>query len=148
MNAIDATSINSQNAFKTLSKNFAQIKAKLNTKMNKIKKLYESREKNLSRMMSWTMIAKFFDIMRHVTRHECANVTKTMNKCFERQIMKLKKIIKKLKKMIEKMKDIIKENIWAKITIRQSTISISTFFLREINASSKRKSSRKMKLMT
>ena len=49
--------------------------------------------------------------------------------------------------MIEKTKDTIEENIWAKITIKQSMIAISALFLREINAFSKRKSSRKMKLI-
>ena len=52
MNAIGATSINNQNAFDALSKDFAQIKAKLNMKMNKIKEFYESKEKNLLRIMS------------------------------------------------------------------------------------------------
>ena len=51
-NAIDATLINSQNAFKMFSRNFAQIKTKLNMKMNKTKKLYESKEKNLSKIIS------------------------------------------------------------------------------------------------
>ena len=51
MNAIDATSISIQSASDALSKNFAQIKAKLNMKMNKIKKLYESKEKNLSKII-------------------------------------------------------------------------------------------------
>ena len=62
--------------------------------------------------------------------------------------MRLEKMIKKLKRMIEKTKDTIEENIWTKITIRQSTIATLIFLLREINVSSKRKSSRKMKLMT
>ena len=52
MNAIDATLISSQSAFDASSRNFAQINTKLNTKMSKIKKLYESKEKNLSKMMS------------------------------------------------------------------------------------------------
>ena len=50
-------------------------------------------------------------MIKHALHHECANVTKTINKYFERQITKLKKIIKKLKKMIEKTKDTMKENI-------------------------------------
>ena len=54
---------------------------------------------------------KFFDLMKHATRHECANVTKIINKCFEKQVTRLKKMIRKLKKMIEKTKDTIKENI-------------------------------------
>ena len=94
------------------------------------------------------MMTKFFDMMKHATRHECANVMKTMNECFERQIMKLKKMIKKLKKMIEKTKDTIEENTWTKITIKQLTIAISIFFTCEISAFLKRKSSKKMKLMT
>ena len=52
MNAIDATSINSRNAFNAPLTNFVQIKTKLNMKMNKIEKFYESKEKNLSEMMS------------------------------------------------------------------------------------------------
>ena len=48
-------------------------------------------------------------MIKHATRHECASVTKIMNKCFEKQIMRLKKIIKKLKRMIEKTKNIIKK---------------------------------------
>ena len=70
-------------------------------------------------------------MMKHATRHDRANVMKTINKYFENQITKLKKIIKKLKKMIEKTKN-----------------TILTFFLREINAPSKRKLNKKMKLMT
>ena len=52
MNAVDATLINNQNAFDAFSKNFAQIKAELNMKMSKIEELYESKEKNLSKIMS------------------------------------------------------------------------------------------------
>ena len=52
MNATGATLISSQGAFDALSRNFAQIKTKLNTKMNKIKEFYESKEKNLSKIMS------------------------------------------------------------------------------------------------
>ena len=56
-------------------------------------------------------MTKFFDMMKYATRHECASVTKTMNKCFEKQITRLKKIIKKLKKVTEKTKNTMKENI-------------------------------------
>ena len=52
MNAIDAILINSKNAFDAFLKNFAQIKTKLHMKINKIKKLYELKEKNLSKIMS------------------------------------------------------------------------------------------------
>ena len=52
MNVIDATSINSQDAFDALLTNFVQIKTKLNIKMSKIKRFYELKEKNLSEMMS------------------------------------------------------------------------------------------------
>ena len=51
MNAIDAMSINNQNAFNALLRNFAQIKTNLNMKIKKIRKFYESKEKNLSKMM-------------------------------------------------------------------------------------------------
>ena len=148
MNVADATSISSQNAFDAFLKNFAQIKAKLNTKMNKIKKLYESKEKNLSKMMSWTIMTKFFDMMKDATRHECASETKKTNDCFERQVTRLKKMIRKLKRMVEKTKDTIKENIWAKMIVKQSKIAISASFLRETDAPSKRKSNKEIKLMT
>ena len=52
INAVDATSINNQSASNALLKDFAQIKTKLNMKMNKIKEFYESKKKNLSKMMS------------------------------------------------------------------------------------------------
>ena len=52
MNAIDAMSINNQSVFDALLKNFAQIKTKLNMKINKIKKLYKLKEKNLLKIMS------------------------------------------------------------------------------------------------
>ena len=93
------------------------------------------------------MIIKFFNMMKHATRYKCANVTKTTNEFFEKQITRLKKMIRKLKRMVEKTKDTIEENIWAKITIKQSTIAISTFFLREINVFSKRRSNKEMNFM-
>ena len=57
------------------------------------------------------MIIKFFNIIKYATRHKCASMIKTANKYFERQIIKLKKIIRKLKRIIEKTKDTIEENI-------------------------------------
>ena len=89
----------------------------------------------------------FFDLIRHATRYKCARKIKTINEYFEKQMTRLKKIIRKLKKVIEKTKDTIEENIWIKITIKQSTIAISAFFLREINVLLKRKLNKKMKLM-
>ena len=56
-------------------------------------------------------MTRFFDMMKHATRHDCASVTKTINECFESQVTRLKEMIKKLKKMIEKTKDTIEENI-------------------------------------
>ena len=50
---------------------------------------------------------KFFDIVRHATHHKYADVTKTTNEYFKRQITKLKKIIRKLKKVTRKTKDMI-----------------------------------------
>ena len=84
MNAIDATLINNQSAFNAFLRNFAQIKTKLNMKINKIRKLYELKEKNLLKIISLMTMTKFFDLMRHATRHECASVTKAINECFER----------------------------------------------------------------
>ena len=48
-------------------------------------------------------------MIKHTTQYECANVTKTINEYFEKQIIKLKKMIKKLKRMIKKTKDTIKK---------------------------------------
>ena len=56
-------------------------------------------------------MTKFFDMMKHMTGHDCAKMTKTTNECFKNQIMKLKKMIRKLKRMIEKTKNTIDENI-------------------------------------
>ena len=56
-------------------------------------------------------MTKFFNMMKDATRHECANKTKKINDCFERQIKRLKKMIRKLKRMIEKTKNTIKRNI-------------------------------------
>ena len=84
MNVIGATSISSQNAFDASLKNLAQIKAELNMKMSKIEKLYELKEKNPSKMISWTIMTKFFNLMKHATRHECANVMKTANEYFKK----------------------------------------------------------------
>ena len=52
MNAIGATLMSSQNAVNAFLINFAKIKMKMNTKMSKIKKLYELKKKNLTKMMS------------------------------------------------------------------------------------------------
>ena len=52
MNVAGATSVSSQGAFDASLKNFAQIKAELNTEMSKIRRFYKSKEKNLSKMMS------------------------------------------------------------------------------------------------
>ena len=51
MNAINETLINNKSVFNAFLKNFAQIRAKLNMKMNKIKKLYKSKEKNLLKII-------------------------------------------------------------------------------------------------
>ena len=52
---------------------------------------------------------KFFNMIKHVTRYKCVSKTKKINDCFERQVIKLKKIIKKLKKIVEKTKNMIKK---------------------------------------
>ena len=51
MNAIGATSMNNQNAINAFLTSFAKIKIKMNTKMNKIRKFYESKKKNLKKIM-------------------------------------------------------------------------------------------------
>ena len=47
MNAVDVTSIKNQSARDAPSRNFAQIKTKLNMKINKIRKLYKSKKKSV-----------------------------------------------------------------------------------------------------
>ena len=86
--------------------------------MSKIKEFYKSKEKNLLEIISWTMMTKFFNIMKHATHYECANKIKNANDCFEKQVTRLKKMIRKLKKVIEKTKDTIEENIWTKIIVK------------------------------
>ena len=56
-------------------------------------------------------MTKFFNMMKRATHYECESVTKIINKCFEKQIIRLKKIIRKLKKMTEKTKNTIEKNI-------------------------------------
>ena len=56
-------------------------------------------------------MTKFFDMMKHATRYDCASVTKTANECFESQVTRLKKMIRKLKRMVKKTKNTIDENI-------------------------------------
>ena len=55
-------------------------------------------------------MTKFFDMMRDATRHECASEAKKANDCSERQITRLKKMIRKLKRMTEKTKDTVEES--------------------------------------
>ena len=55
-------------------------------------------------------MTKFFDMIKHVKRYKYVDVTMTASECVERQIIKLKKIIRKLKKVIKKTKDTIEEN--------------------------------------
>ena len=52
MNVINAMLINNQDAFNASLKNFAQIKTKLNMKMNKIKEFYKLKNKNVSKIIS------------------------------------------------------------------------------------------------
>ena len=51
INAIDAMSTNNQNALNTFLKIFEQIELKLNTKMNTIRELYETRKKNANEII-------------------------------------------------------------------------------------------------
>ena len=84
INAIDTTSINSQNVLNMLLKSFAQIKIKLNMKISKIKRFYKSKEKNLLKILLLMIIIKFFDIIKHATNYEYASMTKTTNEYFEK----------------------------------------------------------------
>ena len=111
MNAIDATSMSNQSAVNASLTNFAKIKMKMNMKMNKIKRLYESKKKNLTKMMSWTTLTKLFILMKNATRHECEIETKKSSCDSKKQITKLKKIARKLKKITEKTINTTEKNI-------------------------------------
>ena len=111
MNAIDATSMSSQNAASALLTNFAKIKIKMNTEMSKIKKLYKSKKKNLTRMMSWTTLTKLFALMKDATRHECENKAKKSNCNSKKQTTKLKEIARKLKRIAKKTINTTEKNI-------------------------------------
>ena len=52
MNAIDATLTSSSNALNALSKEFEQIKLRLNTKISIIKEFYKTRKKNANEVIS------------------------------------------------------------------------------------------------
>ena len=147
MNAIDATSINSQNAVNAFLTNFAKIKMKINTKMSKIKRFYKSKKKNLTKMMSWTTLTKFFILMKNATRHECDDKTKKSSCDLKKQTTRLKKKIKKLKRIIKKTINTIEENNWTKITFKGENVAFSTFLMFEINALSKRWLNKEMKLI-
>ena len=111
MNAIGATSMNNQSAISAPLMSFAKIKMKMNTKMSKIKRLYESKKKNLTKMMSWMTLTKLFVLMKNATRHECEDETKKPSCDSEKQITRLKKITKKLKRIAEKTINTTEKNI-------------------------------------
>ena len=48
-------------------------------KINKIEKLYKLKKKNLSKSMFWTMIIKFYNIIKYRIRYKYASVTKAVN---------------------------------------------------------------------
>ena len=148
MNAIDATSMSSQNAINALLTSFAKIKIKMNTKMSKIREFYKLKKKNLTKMMSWTTLTKLFVLIKNATRHECENETKKSNCNSKKQITRLKEIIKKLKKITEKTINTIEENIWTKIAFKDANVAFSTLLMFAINAFLKRRFNKKMKLIT
>ena len=50
-------------------------------------------------------------MIKHATRYECGDVINEINECFEKQVTRLKKIIRKLKKITKKTNNMIDENI-------------------------------------
>ena len=148
MNAIGATSMSNQSAANAPLTNFAKIKTKMNTKMSKIRKLYESKEKNLTKMMSWTTLTKLFVLMKNATRQKNDDEAKKPSCCSRKQTTRLKKITKKLKRIAEKTINTIEENIWAKITFKSAEIAFSMLSMLAANAPPKRRFSKKMKLIT
>ena len=148
MNAIDATTINSQSAVNALLTNFIKAKMKINRKINKIKKLYELKKKNLTKIMSWTTLTKLFILMKNATRYKCNDKTKKSSCDSEKQITKLKEITKKLKRIAEKTINTIKENIWAKIIFQSADVIFLTFSMFAINEFSKRKFKKEITLIT
>ena len=148
MNAIGATSMSSQSAVNAPLTNFAKIKIKMNTKMNKIRKFYKSKEKNLTKMMSWTTLTKLFVLMKNATHHECDDEAKKSSCDWEKQTTRLKEITKKLKKITKKTINTTEENIWTKIIFKNADVAFSTFSIFAINALSKQRFNKEMKLIT
>ena len=142
MNAIDATSTSSQNAFNAFLRNSVQMRLRLNTEISTIKELYKMRKQKTSEMISWSTLKNLFNLIKKATRHLCDEITKKSNYNSKKHITKLKKITKKLKKIIDKTNNTSENNIWAKVTANNFKITHSTFFARVINALLKRKSNR------
>ena len=141
MNATGATSMNNQSAVNALLTNFAKIKIKMNTKISKIKRLYESKKKNLTKMMSWITLTKLFVLMKNATRYKCKNKTKKSSCDSKKQTTRLKKITKKTINTTEK-------NIWTKVVFKNANVIFLTFSMLTISAFSKQRLNKKMKLIT
>ena len=147
MNATGATSMSSQDAVNAPLTSFAKTKVKMNTKMNKIRELYESKKKNLTKMMPWTALTKLFVLMKNATRHECDDEAKKSSCDSKKQTTRLKKIIRKLKRITEKTINTIEENIWAKVAFKGANVAFSTFSMLAISAPPKRRLNKKMKVI-
>ena len=148
VNATDATSMSSQDAVSAPLTSFAKIKIKMNTKMSKIRRLYESKKKNLTKMMSWTTLTKLFVLIKNATRHECDDETKKSSCDWEKQTTRLKEVARKLKRIAEKTINIIEKNTWAKIAFKSADVAFSTLSMFAISAFSKQRFSKEMKLIT
>ena len=86
--------------------------------------------------------------MKQTTRHECEKTTKNARYDSEKRIKKLKKVTKKFEKIIEKTDNALENSIWTKITTKDFAVASSTIAERTVNALSKKKFNKKIKLMS
>ena len=98
-------------------------------------------------MTLWMTLTKLFVLIKNATRYECENEAKESSDDWKKQITKLKKITKKLKRIAEKTINTTEENIWTKIAFKSADVAFSTLSMLAINASSKQRLNKKMKLI-
>ena len=79
--------------------------------MSTIKKLYETKKKNANEIISWLTLKNLFDLIKETTHYQCNQIAKNLNDNLNKQIIKLKEIIKKLKKVIDETDSKFKNNI-------------------------------------
>ena len=99
MNAIDETSISERNIIKMSSQRKISEWSEILNKINKIVKLYEFKEINVSEMMSIADLYNLFDIIKAKTRQDAITIISSTRNDNETLMTRLKKIIDRLEKI-------------------------------------------------